>query len=239
MSPPVEKLPPSEKQLRFAALLAERCGVDLPEAVLEDKAEMKKKIDELLGKQPPTEKQLAFAMELAEAANHTIPPETLASSSLLRLYIGLRTAGVTGFERTPSDVQLDFARSLAAKNGVEVPGPVLRDARHCSRFIDDLKSRASPKQQRYVKELSAATGSVVRANVVLDKQACAGAISQLGKLAPPTERQLSFVGDLARQLDREVPKEALETRAACSALLDQWLPEVNAMRQEASGKASP
>lgn len=75
------RLPASEKQLRFAAALAERSALDLPAEVRADRRALSAWIDAHRARVPPgasagpSSRQVAFAERIARIKRRQVPPE--------------------------------------------------------------------------------------------------------------------------------------------------------------------
>jgi len=81
---------PSEKQLAFAEQVAERAGVQLPEAARASARELSAWIDATLKTappRPPSDKQIAFAEKLAEEAGLDLPAAVRADGRACSIFI--------------------------------------------------------------------------------------------------------------------------------------------------------
>lgn len=129
--------PPSEKQLDMARSLAERSGMQIPEAALASSKELSSWIDEAMKKappRPPSEKQLGLAERLAEEGGLEIPEKARASGKELSAWIDAAMKKQPA--RPPSPKQLELADRLASENGIDLPEDVAKDMKKCSAFID-------------------------------------------------------------------------------------------------------
>ena len=133
--------PPTEKQLRFAQLLAQERGIPVPGSAMQSKQACSTFIEEsqaLTGGGPaeiqlPTEKQLNYARRLADEFRIELPAEALSSRRACSEFID---------SVPPSPRQVQFARTIAERHGLELPPQVLSNKRACSEFLDGYQQQS-------------------------------------------------------------------------------------------------
>ena len=87
-------LPASEKQQRFARMIAQRARIDVPEDVLSDRKALSIWIDAHKSKQVgtkydryPSSKQVAFAERIARMKRRHVPPECFRDKVMMSRWI--------------------------------------------------------------------------------------------------------------------------------------------------------
>lgn len=148
---------PSDKQVRYAQLLAQRAALELPPEALVNGEECSAFIDKALQMTPPSERQIEFARSIARAANLELPEHALVSSKSVSAYIeanqhlssGISMPGYTGgssSSREPTEKQILFAATLARRLNVGLTAEVLQSRQAMSTFLDQSQQqlRGSP-----------------------------------------------------------------------------------------------
>lgn len=92
--PLAEKQPATEKQIAYAATLAQRHGMRLPEGITLDRAALSRWIDAHKAPAPktgfanyPSSKQVAFAERIARLKRNPVPPECFRDRALMSRWI--------------------------------------------------------------------------------------------------------------------------------------------------------
>ncbi|KAL1510107.1 hypothetical protein AB1Y20_006439 [Prymnesium parvum] len=149
----------------------------------------------------------------------------------------------------PSDKQLRYARSLAEQQKKELHPDAKNDWSICSSEIERLLSTAPPtaKQIRFAEELAEAKNMQLPREVLASQLAMrrfldenSGGSPRIGSsisgTSAPTEKQVLFAAQLARQLRIDIPYQAVESAIECSAFISDALAKKN--EQSAALRAS-
>ena len=149
----------------------------------------------------------------------------------------------------PTEKQLQYAESLAAEMGAEMPDDAQRDRRACSAFIDECLRDLPPtdKQIAYAKVLAEMHSVDIPAEVRSNRVAVSAFIEKLVSPAPaspatgsgfdgtlsqeqlpythtqPTHKQLAYAQALAERHGVQLPAEVASSRAAASAFIERYV----------------
>ncbi|KAL3920028.1 MAG: hypothetical protein SGPRY_005409 [Prymnesium sp.] len=124
--------PPTDKQLGYAQMLAERANLELPEEALRYSHACSNFIDEARAVIPPTQKQIHLANKLAKEKNIILPEAAIESTAAASTFINTKIGADADL---PSEKQLALAISLARKHKQDLSHQVLSDKQACSSFI--------------------------------------------------------------------------------------------------------
>ncbi len=144
---------------------------------------------------PPTDKQINFARRLAQQVGKPLSPEVLSDKQQISEWIDQALELAP-----PSDRQLEYARALADSNGIELPEDVTQNAKAVSTFIDRYKGTGTGGMGGV--GMGAASGSSV-----------------------PSDKQIIFAAQLARQNNVGIDAQALQDKASMSRFISELLPE--------------
>ena len=93
-TPVAQAAPATEKQIAYAATIAQRHGTELPEGITADRAALSKWIDAHKTPAPqgrfssyPSSKQVAFAERIAKLKRASVPPECFRDRALMSRWI--------------------------------------------------------------------------------------------------------------------------------------------------------
>ena len=131
-----DAVPPTEKQLHFAQLLAQERGIRVPDSALQSKQACSAFIEESQTRTAdgrPTDKQLNYARRLADEFRLELPAEALSSRRACSAFID---------SAPPSPRQVQFARAIAERHGLELAPQVLSNKRACSEFLDGYQQQS-------------------------------------------------------------------------------------------------
>ncbi len=154
---------------------------------------------------PPTDKQINFARRLAQQVGKPLSPDVLSDKQQISEWIDQALELAP-----PSDRQLEYARALADNNGIELPEDVTQNAKAVSTFIDRYKGTGTGGMGGV--GMGAASGSSV-----------------------PSDKQIIFAAQLARQNNVGIDAQALQDKASMSRFISELLPE----GQGGAGGAQP
>ncbi len=155
---------------------------------------------------------------------------------------------LVGADPAPSPKALQFAHNLAEQYSVPMPEDAKSSAVICSAFIDQTldanPTAPTEKQVAFVTKLCAERGQEVPAEALVDRRKCSKVIDELlGNAAAgddgaasgtePSDKQILFAARLAREKGVGLSADALTSKTAMSALIDQ----LNAAPQSFAGGA--
>ena len=177
---------PSERQVKYAELLATRLDKPLPDAARIDLVQCSNFIEDAMNRVPPSDSQLSLAKKLAVDHNKLLPDGIESNLKACQRFISrtlaqastspARARPVTmtfddglgyGGGGEPSEKQMSYAQSLAQRTGLRLPPEALSDREACSAFIDEALSVSPPtsRQLAFAETLAAASGSPLTAEV--------------------------------------------------------------------------
>ena len=143
---------------------------------------------------------------------------------------------LVGADPAPSAKALQFAHNLAEQYNVLMPEEAKSSAVLCSAFIDEvLDANPNPpteKQLAYATKLCAERGQELPPEARADRRKCSKLIDELLGNAPaggdgaasstdPSDKQILFAARLAREKGMGLSAEALASKTAMSALIDE------------------
>ena len=159
----------------------------------------------------PSDKQINFARILANEQNIKMPENIMNNMNACSVFIDTyKNGGKNGrrknFEseksknmviRPPSVKQLDYAKVLASKHGIDIPENVKASMKQCSAFIDKYKNGGKNGRRKNV-ESEKSKNMVIR---------------------PPSVKQLNYAKVLASKHGIDIPENAKASMKQCSAFI--------------------
>jgi len=138
----------------------------------------------------PTERMVAAAKSVAERKGVKLPKGVLSDAAACRAFLdehlGARQQQEGGGPRLPSEKQVQLARSLSERAGLDLPAEVLKDAATLSRWIDGAMKKAparppSEKQLAFAERLASENGAELTEEMRKDGRACSAFIDRMTK----------------------------------------------------------
>lgn len=140
---------------------------------------------------------------------------------------------LVGADPAPSPKALQFAHDLAEQHNVPMPEDAKSSAVLCSAFIDKVldanPTAPTEKQVAFVTKLCAERAQEVPAEALADRRKCSKLIDELlgntpegnDSMTEPSDKQILYAARLAREKGMGLSADALASKTAMSALIDQ------------------
>eukprot|EP01046_Picozoa_sp_COSAG06_P018018 COSAG06_NODE_1240_length_10123_cov_19.440343_4_plen_276_part_00 len=165
------------------------------------------------------------------------PAAASLSGAASRRWLSTAPEKLVGAEPAPTPKQLQFAHDLAGQHNTPMPEEAKSSAIVCSAFIESvLESNPNPptdKQLAFLTRLCAERGQEVPPEALADRRKCSAVLDELLGNTPeggaegaasstePSDKQILYAARLARGKGMGISADALASKTAMSALIEQ------------------